>query len=261
LEPVVQGLGDLLARTLFGQRQIRGHPAQLRRSMFQFGRALLQRRGGALAIGDVGHEREGASAAGRRDVVHADFDWKRRAVAAYADEVQAAAPFIPVSKRRWHQTLDPLADQVDGRPAEHRFERVIRGDDHALGVHRHDALRGGLEQRPQRAIVFLLAARPPRLLRRCSLKSRSSPVSRVTLPSASRSARPRLWIHATVPSGRTIRNVLSHESFVFDVHISSRRASNCERSSSCTRVTHASGVAGSSGAKPYRERNRSSQST
>ena len=37
------------------------------------------------------------------------------------------------------------------------------------------------------------------------------------LPSASRSARPRLWIQAIVPSGRTIRNVLSHESFVVDV--------------------------------------------
>ena len=33
------------------------------------------------------------------------------------------------------------------------------------GVHRHDALRGGLEQRPQRAIVFLVAPRLPRLLR------------------------------------------------------------------------------------------------
>jgi hypothetical protein len=74
LEPVVQRFGDLLARTLFGQRQIGGHPAQLRRSMFQFGRALLQRQGGALAIRNVGCERECASAAGRRDVIHADFD-------------------------------------------------------------------------------------------------------------------------------------------------------------------------------------------
>ena len=63
-KPVVQRPGDLLARMLLGQRQVRRHPAQLRRPVFQFGRALLQRRRGALAIGDVGHERERASAAG-----------------------------------------------------------------------------------------------------------------------------------------------------------------------------------------------------
>ena len=33
----------------------------------------------------------------------------------------------------------------------------------ALRIHRHDALRGGLEQQPQLAIVFLVAARLERL--------------------------------------------------------------------------------------------------
>jgi hypothetical protein len=188
---------------------------------------------------------------------------KPRAVPAHTDEVQAAATLVPVAKCSWHQPLDPLADQVAGRPAEHGFERMIRGDDHALGVDRHDPLRGGLEQRPKRAIVFRLAVRPPRLLHpavlvEVEIEPGEPPDIAVGVAVG---ASPGFWIHATVPSGRTIRNVLSHESFVFDVHISSRRARNPGRSSLCTRVTHASGVAGSSGAKPYRDRNRSSQST
>ena len=97
---------------LLGERQVRRHLAQLRRPVFQFGRALLQRRRGALAFGDVGHERECASAARRRDVIQADFDRKRGAVLAHADEVQAAAAFVPVAKRRRHQALDRLADQL-----------------------------------------------------------------------------------------------------------------------------------------------------
>jgi hypothetical protein len=98
LQPVVQRFGDLLARMLLGKCQVRRHSAQLRRPMFQFGRALPKRRRGALAIGDVGHEQKGASAARRRDVIHADFDGKPGAVLAYANQPQGAAAFMPVAK-------------------------------------------------------------------------------------------------------------------------------------------------------------------
>ena len=55
-----------------------------------------------------------------------------------------------------------------------------------------------------------------------------------------------------------MRNVLSHASF--PLRTSSRTPSTCWRSSSCTRDIHASCAGGSSGAKPYRARNPSSQS-
>ena len=60
---------------------------------------------------------------------------------------------------------------------------MVRKDERPVRVRRNDALRGGLEQRSQRAIVFLVATRLERILGlRRSVKSRSSPVSRVTLP-------------------------------------------------------------------------------
>ena len=52
-----------------------------------------------------------------------------------------------------------LADQLVGGPAEHRFDRTIGKDERPLRSGRNDALRGGLEQRPQRTIVFLVAPR------------------------------------------------------------------------------------------------------
>ena len=63
LEPVVQRPGDLLARMVLGERQVPRHLTQLRRPVFQFGRALLKGHCGTLAFGDIGHERECASAA------------------------------------------------------------------------------------------------------------------------------------------------------------------------------------------------------
>ena len=69
------------------------------------------------------------------------------------------AGFVPSRNDRWHQALDRLADQLVGGPAEHHLDRTIRKDDHPARVRRNDALRGGLEQRSQRAIVFLVATR------------------------------------------------------------------------------------------------------
>ena len=159
LEPVVQRPGDLLARMVLGERQVPRHLAQLRRPVFQFGRALLKGHCGTLAFGDVGHERECASAARRRNVIDGDFDRKHGPVLADADEVLAARRVRAVAKHRWHQALDRLADQLFGGPAEHHLDRTIRKDDHPTRVRRNDALRGGLEQRSQRAIVFLVATR------------------------------------------------------------------------------------------------------
>ena len=76
-----------------------------------------------------------------------------------------------------------------------------------------------------------------------------------------RSARPRLCIHDTVPSGRTMRKVLSHASC-------RRRAEDLARGGRAPagglprarRDIQASCVGGSSGVKPYRARKPSSQS-
>ena len=57
-----------------------------------------------------------------------------------------------------------LADQLFGGPAEHHLDRTICKDEHATRVHRNDALRGGLEQGSQRAIVFLVPTRLESLL-------------------------------------------------------------------------------------------------
>ena len=69
-----------------------------------------------------------------------------------------------VAKDRWHQALDRLADQLFGRPAEHPLDRPIREDHRPTRIRRNDALRGGLEQRPERAVVFLVATRLESLL-------------------------------------------------------------------------------------------------
>ena len=155
----MQRPGDLLARMVLGERQVPRHLTQLRRPVFQFGRALLKGHRGTLAFGDVGHERECASAARRRNVIDGDFDRKHGPVLADADEVLAARGVRAVAKDRWHQALDRLADQLFGGPAEHHLDCTIRKDEHPTRVRRNDALRGGLEQRSQRAIVFLVATR------------------------------------------------------------------------------------------------------
>ena len=67
LEPIVQRPRDLLARMVLGECQVPRHPTQLRGPVFQFGRALLKGHRGTLAFGAVGYEREGASAARRRE--------------------------------------------------------------------------------------------------------------------------------------------------------------------------------------------------
>ena len=98
-------------------------------------------------------------------MIHGDFDRKRRAAPAVAGEVEHAAPLLGVVERRRHQRLDGPADQLARGPAEHRFERTVGGQDDAVRIDRDDALRGGLEQRPQRAIALLVATRLPRFLR------------------------------------------------------------------------------------------------
>ena len=55
---------------------------------------------------------------------------------------------VHVTKRPGQQLFDGLADELPGRPAEHRLERTIGRHDRAAGIHRHDALRGGLQQKP-----------------------------------------------------------------------------------------------------------------
>jgi hypothetical protein len=112
-----------------------------------------------LAFGDVGHERERASATPRGYVIDRDFDGKAESILASADEVPAARGARTVAKDRWYEALDRLADQLFGGPAEHHLDRTIRRDESPARVRRHDALRGGLEQRSQRAIVFLVATR------------------------------------------------------------------------------------------------------
>src|SRR5262245_21083169 len=64
----------------------------------------------------------------------------------------------------WQELLDGLTNQLAGRPAVHRFERTIRRHDHAVRIHRHDPLGGSFQQKPQFAIVFLVAARLQSLL-------------------------------------------------------------------------------------------------
>src|SRR5262245_22443742 len=66
---------------------------------------------------------------------------------------------VDVSRGERDQPLQRLSDQLSGSPAEHRFERAIRGHDRAVPVHRDDPLRGGFEQQPQLAIARLVPAR------------------------------------------------------------------------------------------------------
>ena len=90
LKPIVKRPRHLLARMVLRQRQVPRHLPQLRRPVFQFGRALLEGGRGTLAFGDVGDERERASAARSRNVIDGDFDGKRGSVLASADEIHAA---------------------------------------------------------------------------------------------------------------------------------------------------------------------------
>src|SRR5262249_1122062 len=77
-----------------------------------------------------------------------------------------------------------------------------------------------------------------------SVTSSSSPVNRITCPSASRWACPRLCIHDTLPLGCTIRNVQSNVSCVFVCMSRSTTSSTSWRSSSCTRLSQVSNEEG-----------------
>jgi len=148
LESVVQRPCDLLARVVLGKRQVPRHLAQLRRPVLQFRRALLQRRLGALAFGNVGDECDRAPTTDGRHVIETHFDRKRRAIPAFADQLQAVShqprtrrrkvfePVLDVSvaDQRRNQSFDRLADQRIRSPAEHGFKGSIRHHDHALGV-------------------------------------------------------------------------------------------------------------------------------
>src|SRR5262245_64224392 len=90
LETVVECFGELFARVLLGERQVRGELAQLSGPAFQFDRSFLKRRRGAPPFRDVRHEREGVSAVRTGNVIEADFDWNRRAVRASSNQVPYA---------------------------------------------------------------------------------------------------------------------------------------------------------------------------
>jgi hypothetical protein len=125
LEAIVKRPGHLVARLVLGERQVPRHLPQLRRPVFQFGRAFLEGRRGTLAVGDVGDERERAPAASSRHFIDGDFDRKRGPVPACAHESHTSRGGGTVAKERWYQALDRLADQRFGGPAEHYLHRTI----------------------------------------------------------------------------------------------------------------------------------------
>ena len=176
LEAVVDRLGELFARVLLGQRQVRRQLAELSRPLFQFGRSLVKDRLGMLARRDVGHERNGPPPAGSVDVIQTHFDWERRPVAPLSREIEVeehrtrggkvlgAMLGVQITQGRRHQPLDGLANELARRPPEHHFESPVGGHDHALRIHRDDALRGGLQQQAQFAIALLITTHLQRLL-------------------------------------------------------------------------------------------------
>ena len=157
-----------------------------------------------------------------------------------------------VAKDRWDQALDRLADQLFGGPAEHRLDRTIRKDEPPARVRRHDALRGGLEQRSQRAIVFLVATRLERILNPAALGDVQFESSEPRDSAGRRRDRlvPDSASMRTAPSGphdpvRVIPRILV-------VDAEPRRVCDARRgrSSACTRASHVSNSGGSSGVNP-----------
>ena len=76
-----------------------------------------------------------------------------------------------------------MADQFVGGPAEHRLDGAIRKDEGPAGVRGNDALCGGLEERSQRAIVFLVSTRLQGILSPatfCDVQLESSQPSHLT---------------------------------------------------------------------------------
>src|SRR5215831_14568037 len=63
------------------------------------------------------------------------------------------------AKRSRHETLDGETKEFALRPAEHLLEGLIGRENRPLLINRHHALRGRLEQHPQRAIVLLVSPR------------------------------------------------------------------------------------------------------
>ena len=178
LETIVQRLGELFARVLLGERQVGRQPAQLSRPVFQFDRALLKGDRRPLAFSDVRDEGDGVSAPGVGQMIQTDFERKRRPVLPLTDELgvhtrrlgarfgEVPGPMlrVRVTNGRRHEPRDRPANQLPGRPAEHRFEGAIRRRDRSLGIHHDNALRGGLQQQLHFPIALFVAARSKRLL-------------------------------------------------------------------------------------------------
>ena len=122
-----------------------------------------------------------------------------------------------------------------------------------LRVRRNDPLRGGLEQRSQRAVVFLVAARlasilGPAALGDVEVESGEPRDSAVGVAVGSAPA-----LDPCDSLRRAARSGTCAPTNPWWPTSGPRRAARARRgrSSSCTRGIHASGVAGSSGAKPY----------
>src|SRR5262249_1057978 len=99
----------------------------------------LFRSGGSPAFGHVRHECDRVTTSGSHHVAHGDFDRKFRAVFSNTDERETSAVqlrtwcadedltgLVSISKGRRDEPLDRLADELTGRPAEHRLQRPIR---------------------------------------------------------------------------------------------------------------------------------------
>ena len=121
----------------------------------------LQLRLDALALGDVGDERDGHAAVGRRHVAEADLDRELGAILAPACEIQADshradARLGEVPRSMCDMTapdpfrqedLERLAEQRAARVAEHPLGGRVDQRDAAGRVDQDDALGGGFENR------------------------------------------------------------------------------------------------------------------
>src|SRR5689334_19030806 len=137
--------------------------------MFEFDGSFMQCFSGSLAFTDIGNERDGASSGGRGDVIQTDFNREEGSilpltVKVAADQsgmrlakVSASMVRVTLTKGWRNQLLDGFADQLFGRPAEHRCQRMIRRHDRTLRVHDNNALSGGFQEQPEFAIAFLVA--------------------------------------------------------------------------------------------------------
>jgi hypothetical protein len=72
---------------------------------------------------------------------------------------------VLVTKIRWQQSFHGLANEGSTGPGEHFLQRPIGCHDDALRIHRKDALRGCLQQKPERSIALFVALRQKGIFR------------------------------------------------------------------------------------------------